>query len=191
MRRSTLLVVLIILSMPVASQNLITNGNFDSDLTGWVIADGLPDSRATWVNEDVDEFLESGSVELINVGEGNNGLRRTLLQCVTAEPDALYLVEAWGKAPADQPGNGGATVVALVFATPDCSGPTSALYSSVGIDNTDFWEPITGTYQTFSSTQSVLIGLAIGKRTGFSDDVSARIDAVTVVPDKIIGSDFE
>lgn len=191
MRSSTLFVILIVTSMPVISQNLLINGDFDSDLTGWVIADGLPDSRGTWVNEDVDEIPESGSVELINVGEGNNGLRRTLLQCVPAEPEALYLVEAWGKAPADEPGNGGATVVALVFATPDCSGPISALYTSVGIDNSGAWEPISGTYQTFSSTQSVLIGLAIGKRTGFSDDVSARIDAVTVVPDKIIGSDFE
>lgn len=71
-------------------QNLIENGGFDEDLTGWTLF-AAGDSSATWNELDAEGSPTSGSfrAEMVYAGPGNpNGVAAS--QCVPVESDQLY-----------------------------------------------------------------------------------------------------
>lgn len=179
------------IALPAASQDLLANGNFDTDTASWTLSFGIDPARVRWLADDVAGSLQSGSVELTNVGPGNGGFKRTLEQCVPVNADERYLLTGWGKVPADQPGNGGMFLVALPYQFEGCTGPPSGSFNSSSAGPNDTWEVMTDSFETFSSTQSLLIAAAIGKEQGFDEDVTGQIDAVSLVTDAILRSGFE
>lgn len=62
----------------VGAQNLLVNGDFAANLSGWMLTES-PQASAQWVGDDADGLAQSGSAELRGTG---NGAQIVLLQCM-------------------------------------------------------------------------------------------------------------
>lgn len=111
--------VLLLQSVSAGAQNLITNGDFAADLSGW---SERFSSVAVWSPEDIDGSDQSGSVVLRDVGE----LGIDLSQCLSPEPLGTSEVEFSYFVPADviTVFDRGLGVSLVWHDDPDCQGTT-------------------------------------------------------------------
>lgn len=83
----------------VTAENLVSNGDFDSDLHDWTISfTGFVDGTAEWTDDDADNALDSGSMTVNAQGFGTTQLRSA---CVPVVSGADYMTGAayksyWG-----------------------------------------------------------------------------------------------
>jgi hypothetical protein len=62
----------------VGAQNLLFNGDFVTNLSGWMLTES-PQASAQWVDDDADGLVQSGSAEIRETG---NGAQIVLFQCM-------------------------------------------------------------------------------------------------------------
>lgn len=121
-RDSTLQWILAALLLAPASpmaQNLIVNGDFDSDLTGWE----FPDATPTWSPLDAGNSLQSGSAQGVNMATGRVCVLR---QCVALPRSGRQVLSTWAYTP---PGQGLGNLVLSYTArhhSPTCTGGSFA-----------------------------------------------------------------
>ncbi len=125
-----------------ASGNLVTNGTFDNDITGWVLDTGsILNTLSFAPNEDADGNPASGAAEL-RIGEGpfpsGQSYVETAVQCIPVVAGESYLALAEVRIPtANQHPDTEANLSLFWYAGSDCSGihisSTSAGW--VGVSN--------------------------------------------------------
>src|SRR5215475_4218049 len=92
--------MLIAAAMPIraSAQNLLSNGDFDNDLSGWL----FPDSTPTWSSFDIDGSPNSGSAHGVNAQAGADTALVMLSQCVPITLAGAYVAHASGYAATGQ-----------------------------------------------------------------------------------------
>lgn len=116
MRPAILLMLLV--AGPVAAQNLVVNGGFDHDLSGWLIDGSL--TAPAWSPLDKDGRRGSGSLHLRHTPADGPGRIFPLVQCIPLRKPGRYRISGHGHIPPDQ--GGGHLVVGfwLSFDNPGC-----------------------------------------------------------------------
>lgn len=104
---------------PACAQNLVVNGDFDTDVSGWT-----PSPFNRWDEADHEEAPDSGSL-LIRNNFLNPQASIGVSQCVAVTPGTPYDVGASFLIPSGQ-GSTGAAYLAIVWnSSPDCNGITA------------------------------------------------------------------
>jgi hypothetical protein len=152
---------------------MVTNGTFDSDLSGWNNAYGHP---AVWDGLDANDSSSSGSVYLTN--PYSNSLLRTLRQCIPVAPNTLYVFSAQVYLPSGQMDVGGGALRPEFYDNANCSGSGSAQYSdTVGVEDT--WE--TASLEFTSPANAVAVGFWLAVESGDNPPLSVHFDEVSMV----------
>ncbi len=167
-----------------SAQNLLANGNFDSDLSGWT----FPDAQPSWSGFDANGALNSGSALGTNAAAAAGARVLVLRQCIAITRPGLYVLGVSAFTPAGQV-DGHLLFSYLARAnSPDCSGGS---FNSGGL-----FLPSVGQWQRYTSgtvlqisgplapdtTVEVLLGIdktpAGGSFRGYFDDVSLALDPI-------------
>ena len=85
-----------------AQQELLANGNFDSDVSGWERPLGRTLGSVTWDMADVDDSVLSGSAR-VDIDPADQGNADRLFQCVDVTEGELYTMGAWVFRPSGSP----------------------------------------------------------------------------------------
>jgi len=105
------------------AQNLLANGDFDTDLSGW----NTPEVTPTWSSFDVDGAAASGSAYFVNT-QADAGVRQAVIaQCIVITQPGAYIFGGSAYTPTGQASTGylvGGYLVDLHHS--DCSGGWSA-----------------------------------------------------------------
>lgn len=102
-----------------AAQNLLVNGEFDSDLSGWLI-DAAAAPAPAWETFDIADPARSGAVRVGNASPEAANRLYPLEQCIALTVPGPYRIVARGYIP---PGQGGGKLVVsywLSLDNPDC-----------------------------------------------------------------------
>lgn len=169
-----------------AETGSLSNGNFDSDLTGWDLSGTPP---PTWNMADVTSNPDSGSVMLFNAEVQGNARVYPLRQCIAMPAPGIYAVEAAGILPAGHPG--GRLVVSFVSrADADCSGSYTQSDGGYFLRSNGTWVHGTNNVTMTPGFMYLSVALGIEKDDGGSLLVG-NIDAVHVIRDYIFSNGFE
>lgn len=131
-------VLLMLLSVPAAAQNLLTNPDFDTDLAGWT---GSEVGSATWHGTDVDDAPDSGSARIVNDLADPQTEAVVMSQCIPIEPGE-YQYGGHAFIPGGQAASG--SVVMRVLGYSDTTNCTGGLFMVNGrlIDQTGDWSAL-------------------------------------------------
>ena len=148
MRRSPLFVALFAalfaalaaVTVPAAAQNLLQNGRFDVDTSGWVVAQGHPGTIAR-NPADRGGFTGSGSLELTHQGANPSQTTVLLGECIAAAPGS-YTLRAFSLVPAGQARTGSLLSGLYVFGGPNCSSGQLAQLVGPGNDTAGVWRAL-------------------------------------------------
>lgn len=180
---------------PSQAQNLLVNGGFDVDLSGWSFDPLAP--APFWEDIDIDDLPGSGAVRVTN--EAAEPLARIfpLEQCVHISAPGLYRVIAHGYIPSGQ--GGGKLVVnfALALNATDCSMPEGV--QAVGgqflttIDGWGRYDVLVGTRVTSPVPPNAMMKVRLGiEKDAAGGSFHGFFDAVTILREPVIfRSDFE
>ncbi len=175
---------LLAFSASVQAQNLLSNGNFDTDLrlSGWTGPGVL-----TWSKIDADDSPSSGSVRIPEGGEFGFGFS----QCVSPEPAGTNVAEFSYFVPADVTVvfDSGIVMFFVWFDGPDCTGATlggSQLLETFTLQNQ--WSTVRGLITPPPGADSGRVDLLV-LGSGTSDFV-AHFDNV-FLGDRIFSDSFE
>lgn len=176
------------------AQNLLANGNFDTDLSEW----NMPDATPSWSSLDVDASPASGSAYFVNTQADANARQVVLLQCIAITEPGVYVFGAAAYTPTGQAGTGylvGSYAVDLHHA--DCSGGWSAAGG--------FFMQSLGEWQRYAATggmypllivpslnpeASILILFAVEK-TEAGGSFGGHFDAAYLIRDTIFDDGFD
>ena len=92
---TVVLMLLVACTAAANAENLLTNSNFDVDVSGWF--EFNESTRLERCALDVDGLLNSGSECLTNVGNSF----ASVIQCVATVEGTRYRLAAWAYIPAD------------------------------------------------------------------------------------------
>lgn len=117
--RAALVLLALCLPAIAAAQNLLVNGQFDADLTGWSIVPVA--SPPIWDDVDIDDWIGSGGARVTNTSPDALNRIFPLEQCIRPTASGRYRVIAHGYIPSGQ--DGGKLVVnySLSFSATDCT----------------------------------------------------------------------
>jgi hypothetical protein len=144
--------VLFLAPAPLLAQNLVTNPNFNTDLSTWQVSGGTFDATV-----DANASPSSGSVHIVQTVPGSNNASSTgVIQCIdgvvggsTYNFGSKILLAS---APA-----GGSVVTGLIFASgPGCGPPTQQVFSAAVTPGAGF-QAANGTIVAPAGSQSVQI----------------------------------
>lgn len=171
-----------LLTTSASGQNLLTNGQFDADLSGWT----FPDATPIWSAFDVNGAANSGSAFGTNAQAAAGARVLVLRQCVLVTQPGFYALAASAFTPAGQVDGG------LIFSyrarrnSPACSG---GIFNAFGnyMPSVGQWQRYTsGTFLQIpaplapDTTVEVLLGIdktpAGGSFSGYFDDVTLVFD---------------
>jgi hypothetical protein len=173
-----------------SAQNLLSNGDFDTDLSDWQ----FPDATPNWSSFDVDGSPDSGSAYALNM-EATAGTQLVVLsQCVPITQAGLYIVRAYGYADTGQ--SNGDLVAGFKYDLnhTDCSGP----YSGLG---GNYIRPH-GQWSSYSSGNAILISYPLPAsmsievylrvdKTDAGGSFGGNFDGVSLIRDTIFIDGFE
>ncbi|MBO9664339.1 hypothetical protein [Dokdonella sp.] len=111
--------ILLAFAGTATAQNLLVNGEFDSDLSGWLI-DAAASPAPVWEGFDVDDPARSGAVRVGNASPEAMNRLYPLEQCIALTAPGPYRIVARGYIP---PGQGAGKLVVsywLSLDNPDC-----------------------------------------------------------------------
>lgn len=150
-----LLASLAVAAMPLQAQDLVLNGGFDDDLSGWSTGDD-PNMVVVWSALDANASSASGSMRVVNVSaNASNGV--TAEQCIPVNAGQSYTATAKVRVPsgAGQSIDNRAAVSLRWYAGPDC---TTSIGGAVVAN---------GTPQAFNTwvNQSLTVTAATGARS--------------------------
>jgi len=193
MNRTILTLALCLSCASVGAQNLVVNGDFDTDLSGWLI-DPLV-TQPTWTNFDIGSAA-SGSARLSNSSTTEFDRIYPLEQCIALTQAGRYGIVAHGFIPPGQAG--GKLVVSywLSLNNPDCP-----VFQGVQASGGQFITTI-GAWERFEQWLSVEVpdpvpaNARIKISLGIEKDNAGGIlygyfDAISVVADAVFASGFD
>lgn len=189
--RILLLMALLAVSSTGGAQQLVVNGDFDSDLSGWNVADA---PRTAWAAFDY-AGAASGSALLTNDLPGADAATINLTQCVVLAKPGRYVVSANGYLPAGQSSGMLFVDFSLFLPSTTCQSPGS---TPLG-----FYLPATiGAWSSEVRTNvdlddiDILAGASIGVRVGIQKtsaggSIQGYLDGVHVIYDPVFVGSFE
>ena len=178
----------------VAAQNLVTNGQFASDLSGWQ----FPDATPTWAAYDVAGSASSGSAYFVNTQAASGVTLSVLEQCIPVTQTGAYVFGVSAFTPTGQASAGallGNYSVDLHHV--DCSGGCSTLggFEIPGLGawaayatTTSFNPPLL--VQSLNPDASIAVELLVQK-TPAGGSFGGYFDAVYLIRDTLFMSGFE
>lgn len=128
----------LVAALPAAAQgNLIVNGSFDSDVSGWNLGNALS-GYLEWSPADADGSAESGSARVVNTDTAAFVI--TLYQCVPATEDLRYDLATTLYIPPGQAWPGYAYMRVAWSTAADCNGSWLAVLDHTIMTTTGTWE---------------------------------------------------
>ena len=178
--------VLIAWSGVAAAQNLVRNGGFTGDLSGWNVRnDAL--SNAAWASPDAAGSGSSGSVFITDTSDAGGTLNVPLAQCIQVLPGAQYALGSKFFIPSGQGTSGFAeTEVFWLSSESDVScngGYITADAIMVFSQNVaaDTWLPLTKTVTAPPGAVRAWLATGVGRNEA-SGTLSANIDDISLAP---------
>ena len=169
-------------------QNVVANGQFDSDLSSWSAVSGI--GFAHWDSLDADGNPHSGTV-LISNDALSDHMDTSIDQCVPVMGGKSYFFAAdihpdnitpFGPSGTRQPLHTGQAYVLFNFYTrASCGGVPSSDFVFLGADSTNEWQSLTRNFITPASAVSALVTVSVLKGPG-GGNVSAHFDNIFLVP---------
>jgi len=172
------------------AQNLLANGDFDTDFSGW----DTPEVMPAWSSFDADGSPSSGSVWFANTQAGTSVRQAVVSQCIPITETGAYIFGGAAYTPANQASTGylvGGYLVDLHHA--DCSGGYSAMggFFMTSLGQWTHYATTGGFYQplivpSLNPEASILIQFAVEKNDaggsfgGYFDDAYLIRDTVFV-----------
>ena len=193
MIRIPLMLVLCLASASAGAQNLALNGDFDTDLSGWLI-DPLV-TQPTWANFDIGSAA-SGSARLDNSSATALDRIYPLEQCIALTQPGRYGIVAHGFIPPGQAG--GKLVVSywLSLNNPDCP-----LFQGVQAAGGQFITTINawGRFEQWLTVEvpspvpaNARIKISLGiEKDNARGTFHGYFDAISVVADSVFASGFD
>ncbi|MCH9648913.1 MAG: hypothetical protein K0U98_11795 [Deltaproteobacteria bacterium] len=182
MFRNVLLLVLSgsLLTLGAEAQNLLQNGNFDTDLSGWNldIDEGI---TSFWISEDVGGAGNSGSISSINSEINGNQGKRPATQCVQVTAGEAYDVGASIRIPTSDSAFDEAQVSVLWHTDNQCA--TTFVGGTIPIfhDTAGDWVTLSDEVTVPANIQSATI--ALDQKKGMAGGVfEVRFDSVFFRP---------
>jgi len=168
-----------------AGQDLVVNGDFNGDITGWKIVRG--EGVEVWDPLDSQNNPSSGSLHLTNTGAGPNAVTVSG-QCIELTPSGTYEFGTSIRFPSGSVGGVGSVVVGW-FGNPCCSGsPISAANSPpVFSTTTDTWVE-SFTPALAAPPGAVAVGVGAGLLTFGTGAPEAAVAAFTIAEGRWPGS---
>jgi len=186
--RTFLLLALLAAGAASHGQEVIVNGDFDSDLSGWTTF-GAP--APIWASFD-QAGAPSGSALLSNTAAGPDEHLVRLSQCFVPSRPGRYQFSAHGYIPAGQ-ASGRLFVVAVIYSGGGCTGPGGGpgayLPATIGA-----WVQQTGLIEvsTDEIALPVSMSLSLGiEKTPAGGSIEAYVDAARLIYDPVFADGFE
>jgi hypothetical protein len=129
--RAILLALCTIASSEAFAQNLLTNPNFNQNISGWTAS---PAGVAVWDSADAKASPSSGSARVTSTAS-----QVQFQQCVAVTPGVKHDLIVRTRIPAGQSGTGIAYIAISYFAGAGCTGASRGSSSTVGISETGRW----------------------------------------------------
>ena len=159
--------------------NLLSNANFDTDLTGW-FAGGI--GTAEWTSDDAGGVPTSGSAHVVSPGPGLAAIDH---DCIPIEGATTYAGRAWVRVNA---GNHNTSLILAAYSTPDCfhspGGYLGSQAATAIAEGTEQWEHLVGEVTTPAEAQSAVVSCSFG-----GNAVDAECDSV-YLPEAAGGGDW-
>lgn len=179
---------------PANAQNLLANGDFDTDFSGW----DTPVVTPTWSSFDADASATSGSVWFANTQADANVRQIVISQCVPIGEKGAYIFGGAAYTPTGQVSTGylvGGYAVDAHHA--DCSGGYSAVggffMSSLGqwtryATTGGFYQPLV--VPSLNPEASILIQFSVEK-TEANGSFGGHFDDATLIRDTVFIDGFD
>lgn len=139
--------------------NLVINGNFDHDLSGWTTIYSTGTGTIRWIASDADGSPASGAAAVTST-QALAGYQ--LVQCVDVTPGATYDFGVSVRIPANQDASGAAYFGVYELTVPDCTNTSYTASHVTRVTGAAQWTQLTATAALQSSTQSLLFVLGAG-----------------------------
>jgi hypothetical protein len=158
--------ILLALAGPAASQNLVTNAHFDTNVNSWNPWVFSPGGVLVWSPLDWAGDPSSGSALLTNVSAvaGENAVR--ISNCITLPTTGIYEFGAHVRIPGGQASSGQAAIVPILWDLPGCNGFAASLIvpgTTVTTATTDVWVPILALLPPLNAGTQMQLSLRVRK----------------------------
>jgi hypothetical protein len=159
------------LALPAAAQELVVNGDFDTNIDGWSLG-SFEFIEIEWSASDVDGDPGSGSLEMLAAASG------FAVQCVPVEEGASYRL-AGAIAPLAPEGESLVEFSLGLFFRGEaaCAGPPLGGDALVAPGETGVWHRLADVFEAPTGAQSAEVRL---RATWFAGQQRARFDAISV-----------
>lgn len=182
--------VLWVAAGPVSGAELLVNGTFDTDLSGWTVLSDL-EQTAHWSSVDAAGSTSSGSVEVVNRHPGGGFLEFPMAQCVPVDDGKGYRASAKIRIGFGQPTQGDARLILGWYPNTACMGDFLASDVVGQVSALGSWLPVSAQVVAPNDAESVMVWLAALK-VEVGGSFRAYFDDVSVEPvDEGGGSDGE
>ena len=155
--RSALAFAFVLTVSSAAADNLLSNPEFDTDLSGW-------DSFASWSTEDWESSLSSGSATMTNSIPSTSSVT-VVKQCLTPATLANgYHLAGYILNPSGQSGEGYGKLTLSFFSAADCDDPSFIIgYDTASVQQTGTWEQVELTQATPAEAVSMKVYVFLQK----------------------------
>jgi len=174
MKRVFPAMLLVLLFQPAVAQNLVTNGTFDSDISGWE-PDSSNDNEVTWVGDD--GSTAPGSLQ-VSDNFNNGGVSTTAHAPVPIQAGETYSITAAAKVIGASEARAATLVIRWLDENQWATGFSNYAGTSPD-DPTDQWHDIEGQFTAPEDTHfaQVMLGVETSD-SGSQNDSIARWDDV-------------
>jgi hypothetical protein len=150
-------VIVFLVALPLAAQNLLTNPDFDTNLEGWK-------TLATWSSEDWQGSPTSGSAIEVNSHPSTWGME-IVSQCVEIpSPAEQYRLNGWILNPSGQSGSGYGKLYLALFSAPACDDEHfMGGFDTAAVGQTGVWEAVDVTVDMQPGVVSLKVGTVLQK----------------------------
>jgi len=182
--RTILGIGLVMCLSSVQAQNLVQNGQFDSDAAGWLLS-----MHSDWSNRiDFNNSETSGSLQI------STGSVDDAIQCIPLRGNTTYALSIWAEkdpqssvAPCANPAH---SISLDLFDGAQCGGTNLGFYRTTSQTDPNSWQNSAGTIASPANTRSGLLTLTATCRSQ-SGVAIYYYDNIFVGPDAVFASDFE
>ncbi len=181
LRVGAALLALLVAPPCLAQVDLLPNGSFDKDVSGWAPVEDF--MSISFDTDDVDASDESGSARVTLSNFPNESLG-FVAQCVAVFPGRSYLGSASFLIPSDQDRVGNAGMRVEWFESSDCSGPSPEFGFGVAFSTVGQWTDLpTVEFLAPDDVFSAEVQLQIDRPVFGTSGLDILYDEVTFVPE--------
>ena len=167
------------------AQNLIANGTFDSDISGW----NNPFVTSEWILTEGGPISGVGSMR-VSTSINNNAVFGMNSNSIAVMPGKWYFTSAWFKTPSTSVSERGLYFIEW-FDSSDDQIQQDSVDGGLGVDD-DVWLPLDGYFKAPENASSMIMRLML--QTGFPgqvDDPFGFWDDVFVLEESIFFNGFD